>query len=137
MRTMNVKPGIPILILFAACSVCADRALADQVTLKNGDRITGAIVKKDGDKLTVKSDLIGVVTIPWDQVSEIKSNEPLNVVLAGQTTPTPAAVKATIASSNGQITLSGGPSGPQTVAPASIATIRDSAEEGAYERLLH
>ena len=30
---------------------------ADQVTLKNGDRITGAVVKKDADKLTVGGEL--------------------------------------------------------------------------------
>jgi hypothetical protein len=36
--------------------------LADQVTLKNGDRVTGQIVKKDGDKLTVKSGLMGEVS---------------------------------------------------------------------------
>lgn len=105
---------------------------ADQVTLKNGDRVTGAIVKKDGNNLTVKSDLMGVVTIPWDQVADIKSNGPLNVVLAGQPPQTPG-ITATIASPNGQITLSGG----QTVAPGSIVAIRDNAEERAYERQLH
>src|SRR4051812_2106933 len=62
-----------ILLFFTVCS-----AYADQVTLKNGDRITGAIVKKEGNDLTLKSDLIGTVTIPWDQISEIKSTGPLN-----------------------------------------------------------
>jgi len=32
---------------------------ADEITLKNGDRVTGKIVKKDGDKVTIKSDLMG------------------------------------------------------------------------------
>src|SRR5580704_8991115 len=105
-----------VLILLAAASALS----ADQITLKNGDRVTGAIVKKEGSNLTVKSDLMGVITIPWDQVADIKSNEALNVVLAGQTAPTPAVVKATISSANGQITLSGGQSAPQTVAPAGI-----------------
>src|SRR5580704_683937 len=92
-------------------------AFADQVTLKNGDRITGAIVKKDGKDLTVKTDLMGVVTIPWDQVTDIKTNEPLNVVLTGQPPNTPG-VKETISANNGQITLSGGQTTPQTVPPA-------------------
>lgn len=120
-----------LLILLAVCT-----AFADQITLKNGDRITGAIVKKDGNNLTVKSDLMGVITVPWDQVTGIRTNEQLNVVLSGQPPRTPG-VKETVAASNGQITLSGGPGGAQTVAPASVAAIRDNAEEAAYEKQLH
>jgi hypothetical protein len=121
-------------LLFVILSVCT--AFADQITLKNGDRITGAIVKKDGNNLTVKSELMGEVTIPWDQITDIKTNGPLNVVLTGQPPLTPG-VKETIAETNGQITLSAGPNGPQTVAPAAVVAIRDSAEEASYERLLH
>jgi putative salt-induced outer membrane protein YdiY len=134
---MKIKPGSMGINAAMLVVLAAGMAWADQITLKNGDRVTGAIVKKEGNNLTVKSDLMGVITIPWDQVADIKSNEALNVVLAGQTAPTPAVVKATISSANGQITLSGGQSAPQTVAPAGIAIIRDNAEEGAYERLLH
>lgn len=37
-------------------------AFADQITLKNGDRITGTVVKKDGANLIIKSDLFGLIT---------------------------------------------------------------------------
>jgi hypothetical protein len=121
-------------LLFVLLAVST--AFADQMTLKNGDRVTGAIVKKDGNDLTVKSDLMGVVTIPWDQITDIKTNEQLNVVLSGQPPETPG-VKESIAAANGRITLSGGPTGPQTVAPAAVVAIRDNAEEASYERLLH
>jgi putative salt-induced outer membrane protein YdiY len=121
-----------LLVLLLSVSA----TFADQVTLKNGDRVTGAIVKKDGNNLTVKSDLMGIVTIPWNQITDIKTNEQLNVVLSGQPPQTPG-VKETIAAANGQITLSGGPNGPQTVAAAAVVAIRNDAEEGAYERLLH
>lgn len=77
-----------LLVLLAVCT-----AFGDQITLKNGDRITGAIVKKDGNNLTVKSDLMGVVTIPWDQVTDIRTNEQLNVVLSGQPPLTPGSRK--------------------------------------------
>jgi putative salt-induced outer membrane protein YdiY len=121
-------------LLFALLAVST--AFSDQITLKNGDRITGAIVKKDGNNLTVKSDLMGTVTIPWDKISDLKTDEQLNVVLTGQPPATPG-VKENITAANGQITLSGGPAGSQTVAPAKVAAIRDNAEEAAYERLLH
>jgi hypothetical protein len=38
---------------------------ADQVVLTNGDTITGSIIKKDGDKLTLKSEFLGEVAMPW------------------------------------------------------------------------
>jgi len=111
-------------------------AFADQITLKNGDRITGSIVKKDGNNLTVKSELMGDVTIPWDKITGIKTDEQLNVVLSGEP-PLAAGVKENIAVINGQITLSGGTGGSRTVAPDAVVAIRDNAEEASYERLLH
>lgn len=33
-------------------------AWADQVSLKNGDRVTGKIQKKDGASLTIKTDIL-------------------------------------------------------------------------------
>jgi len=53
---------------------------ADQVVLTNGDTITGTIVKKDGDKLTVKSEFLGEVTMPWKAVKSIRSDADLTVV---------------------------------------------------------
>jgi hypothetical protein len=100
----GLRPRLAAFLVLALLAACT--AWADQVTLKNGDRVTGSIVKKDGNNLTVKTDLMGVVTIPWDQVTEIKSAGPLNVILVGQTATPPAVIKATIASNNGQITLS-------------------------------
>jgi hypothetical protein len=59
---------------------------ADQVVLTNGDTITGAIVKKEGATLTIKSEFLGVVTMPWSAVKSLRSDTELNVVLpAGQT----------------------------------------------------
>ena len=62
---------------------CSGLLRADQITLKNGDVITGAIVKKDGGKLTIKSEFLGEVTMPWDAVTGIKSDAPVTVGLPG------------------------------------------------------
>ena len=51
------------------------------MTLKNGDRITGAIVKYDGKNLIIKTELAGDVTIPWANVTTVTSSQPLNVTL--------------------------------------------------------
>jgi putative salt-induced outer membrane protein YdiY len=109
---------------------------ADQVTLKNGDRVTGSIVKKEGKNLTIKSDLMGTVTVPWDQVTDIKTGETLNVVLSGQKIEPPEVTKATISEANGQVTLSGAQGGPVTIAPEHVEAIRNAVEEQSYERML-
>jgi hypothetical protein len=108
----------------------------DQITLKNGDRVTGSIVKKEGKNLTIKTDLMGTVTVPWDQVADLKTAETLNVVLSGQTAEPPAITKATISANNGQVTVSPAQGGPVTVAPERIEAIRNAVEEQSYERML-
>jgi hypothetical protein len=49
--------------------------------MKNGDRLSGAIVKYDGKNLVIKSELAGPVTIPWDAVTVVTSSAPLSVGL--------------------------------------------------------
>lgn len=56
-------------------------ATADQVTLKNGDRLTGTIVSGDGKTLLLKTEFVGDVTIQWDAVTAIDSSENLNLTL--------------------------------------------------------
>ena len=66
--------------------VFAARTFADQVTLKNGDRLTGTIVKLDEEKLLIKSEFAGDVKLPWTAVVAIVSTQPLHVALKnGQT----------------------------------------------------
>ncbi len=50
--------------------------LVDQVTLSNGDRLTGEIVKSDGKTLTVKTEFAGTVEIQWSAVKDLRSEKP-------------------------------------------------------------
>jgi hypothetical protein len=105
-------------------------AVADQIVLKDGDRITGSIVKKDGATVTIKSKNFGEVTLKWDAIETIKTEEPLNVVLSGDRT-----VKANLETKGSAIALAG-PATPQQVPPAEIVALRNDAEQAAYERYL-
>jgi putative salt-induced outer membrane protein YdiY len=116
------------LIVLCTLVLIATSAWADQITLKNGDRVTGAIVKMDGGTLTIKSALMGQVTVPWNQVSEIKSDAPLNVVLPSGT------VQATVATSDGKLQLEGK---QQAVPFSEVTALRNADEQKAYERVLH
>ena len=104
---------------------------ADQVVLTNGDTITGAIVKKEGATLTIKSEFLGVVTMPWSAVKSVRSDTELNVVLpAGQT------AKGKLSTTGDQLQIAVGPE-TRTAPLAAVATVRDAAEQHAFERLEH
>ncbi len=104
---------------------------ADQLTLKNGDRVTGKIVKKDGDKITIKTDLMGDVTIPWDAVTSIASDQPLTVVLPGG-----KSVDGKVSSAEGKMEVATSAAVESAPLPQ-VTTIRNADEQKAYERLQH
>lgn len=115
-----------IAVLSLGC-LFASAMQADQIVLKDGDRITGSIVKKDGQSLTIASKNFGVVTLKWDDVATITADQPVNVVLPGDKT-----VKTTLQTQDGKIQV-----GPQAVPPADIVALRNDAEQRMYERFLH
>ena len=71
------------LSLFVALLGLSSALFADQVTLKNGDRLTGTVVKSDGKTLTLHTDAAGDVTLKFDAVQEIKTDQELHVSLKG------------------------------------------------------
>ena len=119
------------IVSIACVLLFASAAWADQITMNDGDRITGEIVKKDGDTLTVKSKNFGIVTLKWTDVAAVKSDNPINVSLTGGKT-----VKANIETRNGRIEV-GAPGAPQTVNPTEVVALRNDAEQRTYERFLH
>jgi hypothetical protein len=101
-------------------------SLGDEIKMKDGDRITGSVVKKDGDAVTIKSKNFGEVKLKWSDVAEIKTDQPLNVVLGDRT------VKATIQSQGSQLQV-----GEQSVTPGEITAVRNDDEQKIYERFRH
>ncbi len=120
-----------MLVIASAICLFADGVHADQVVLKNGDRVTGSIIKKDGKSLTIKTDHFGVVTTLWDQVDSIKADTPVNIVLQDGKT-----VQGTVATTDGKLQVTERDT-TISVIPTEVTTIRNTAEQQAYERLLH
>jgi putative salt-induced outer membrane protein YdiY len=122
-----------LLIRFALVSLCACSflAAADHVVLKNGDSLTGTVIKKDGDKLTLKSEFLGEVTIPWSAVKSLQSDQELNVVLPGG-----QSVKGKVSTSGDTLAVST-PAGDRTAALTEVTAVRNDAEEHEWERLQH
>jgi putative salt-induced outer membrane protein YdiY len=81
-------------------------AYADEVRLKNGDRITGVTTSLAGGTLTFKA-AGGELKMPWADITSLAIDQPM-LVTVGTSAPTPAVVVAGDAS--GQVTLvPGGP----------------------------
>ena len=114
----------------AVIGMLASVSFADQIILKNGDRVTGSIIKKDGKNLVIKTDSFGVVTTAWDQVETVKIDKPINVVTAAGKT-----VQGTVTTANGKLEVAT-KDAKLSLAPAEVTTIRDDAEQKTYERFL-
>ena len=106
-------------------------SFADQVVLKNGDTITGKVVKKDGAKLTIHSEFLGDVTMPWTAVKSLKSDEPLTVVLPGG-----QSVLGKLSTSGDNLEVAT-PTATSTTPLATVSAVRNAAEEHNFERLEH
>src|SRR5437870_3737141 len=100
---------------------------ADQVVLKNGDILTGNIVKKDGGKLTIKSEFLGEVSMPWAAVQSVKSDEVLTVVLPGG-----ESVSGKVSTANGRLEVAS-----KSAPLAEIGDMRNPAEQRSWERIQH
>ena len=110
-------------LLLAA--LCVSFVFADTITLKNGDRISGKILKTDGNSVVVKTDYAGEVKIDLGAVTALSSDSPLNVVLkSGQ-------------QSRGKVSIAGDAvqveGGPQAKV-ADLTAIRDDDSQKDWQR---
>ncbi len=116
-----------VLIGVGLC-LLAVGARADQVTLKNGDRLTGTIVKSDAKTLLIKTDLAGDVNVQWDAVTSIVSSQPLHLGLKdGQT------VVGTVATADGKFEVETKTTGEITTPKDAVVTVRNDDEEKSYD----
>ncbi len=77
--------------------------VADEVYLVNGDRISGTVVNKSGDLLTVKTDFAGEIGIAWDKVVSVSTEAPVVLQLDDATL-----IKGTLAlSDDGVVSIEG------------------------------
>lgn len=64
-----------------ALTLCVSTAFADEVLLKNGDKISGTIINKSGSVLEMKTTYADKVIIKWDAVDTLNSDKPMNITL--------------------------------------------------------
>lgn len=75
---------IAVKLIFFSLLVCGltfDPVLADEVSLKNGDILTGEVMALEKDKLIFKTTYSGEIFIAWSEVEKISVNKPVGVLL--------------------------------------------------------
>jgi putative salt-induced outer membrane protein YdiY len=116
------------LFVVGIVALLCPQLFADQVVLKNGDRLTGNIVNSDGKTLTLKSEFAGEVKIQWDAITEITSSQPLYLtgrdgqVLVGQ-----------VKTSDGKFHVQTTNSGEVSVAKDVVQSVRSKEQQSSYE----
>ncbi len=110
--------------MFLSVVVClivfAVQATADTIKLKNGDRLTGTIIKSDEKALVIKTEYAGPVTVNWDAIQDVESNQELNVFSKGG-----QKLVGTLASSENKIAVTTKDAGKVELARSDITTMRN------------
>jgi putative salt-induced outer membrane protein YdiY len=120
------------LLAVLVCQLLPMQLLADRVSLKNGDRLTGTIVKSDGKTLILHTDYAGDVNLNWSAIQGMQSGQELHVQLQdGRTLVGP------VSGSNDKLQIVTKSGATVDTSLSSVKGLRNNAEEATYEKTLH
>ena len=119
-------------VIAAAALAVASGARGDQLTLTNGDRLTGKVVDSNAKELLFDSELAGRVTVKWDSVTAVTTTGPVAVGLAdGQM------LRGTVVTDGTQWIVRTEKAGPVVVGKPAIQYLRSSEQQAVYEAELN
>ena len=120
----------PSLRIVCALLLLVSAVHADQVTLKNGDRLSGKIVSGDGKTLLLKTEFAGDVTIQWSAVTGIESSQKITLTLQDNTR-----LAGKVTTQDGRFVVTGGePAASAPPAPKEVVTaVRNDKEQQKYD----
>lgn len=112
-----------ILILCLSSSV-----FADQVVMTNGDRLSGKIIKKDGDSIVLETESAGTVKIRWASVERIVSDDALSLTLEDG-----KVLEGRIETEEDKLKIETPDAGHVAIEKESIKTVRTRVEQARFE----
>jgi putative salt-induced outer membrane protein len=115
-----------VVLSFSAAGVLQ----ADEATMKNGDRLTGTIVKTDekAKTLRIKTDLEGDVMVKWEGITSIVSTQALHLTLKDGET-----IVGTVVTADGNFTVATKTMGEVAAAKDAVVAVRNDIEQKAYD----
>jgi putative salt-induced outer membrane protein YdiY len=107
---------------------------ADQVTLKNGDRLSGTILKTDDNtkSLLIKTELAGDVAIQWDAITGIVSTQSLHITLMDG-----RVIAGTVSTADGKFEVATKEGGTVSATREVIKAVRNDDQQTEADRLQH
>lgn len=117
-----------VLLFFAA----AFAASADTIVMKNGDHLTGTIVKSDGKEVTLKTDYAGEVSLELSAIKQITTDQPIYAVTADKKT-----VSGKVSTEGDALVIAAANAAPVNVPIANITVLRNAEEQAAWEHNQH
>ena len=113
-------PLIISLVAMVISCLYLQLAAADEVVMRNGDRLTGKVVRTDRSTLRLETDYASTLNIDWAKVQNVRFDEPRKVVLDDET----EGMVAEMSREAGQITLQKDGASPSiSVAPSRVRVI--------------
>jgi putative salt-induced outer membrane protein YdiY len=109
----------------------ARTAKGDVITMKNGDHLSGSIVKLDGSNLIFKSEY-GPITIPWASLVSISTSAPVFIDLKDGRT-----LQGGVTGENETFTIKPSSANEVSAAKADITAIRNAEEQHSYDVALN
>jgi putative salt-induced outer membrane protein len=111
-------------LIAASSLLCGCSLWADQVTLANGDRITGSVLHSDTKTLVMKTDNAGELTLKWDSITAISAPGPLYIGLGdGQM------IAGSVETVNGKFNVTTKTAGVVSTSKESVQYIRNADEQ--------
>jgi putative salt-induced outer membrane protein YdiY len=110
----------------------APAVFADQITLKNGDHLTGTVVKSDGKTLVLHTEFAGDLTLQFAAIAQMTTDKELHVSTSDKKT-----VVGPVSTSDGKIEVATKTGGTVELPAGNVVLIRDDAEQDAYDKSLH
>jgi len=97
---------------------------ADQITLTNGDRVTGSVIRSDTKTLVLKTENAGELTFKWESIAAISAPGPLYIGLEGS-----QMIVGSVETVNGRFSVTTQNAGVVVTSKESVQFIRNNDEQ--------
>ena len=77
-----IKPVFRVALCALSLLLSVQCALADELILRDGSRLFGTVIKKEGNRLEFETSFAGTIVVQWNQVSELKTDRPVQALLS-------------------------------------------------------
>jgi putative salt-induced outer membrane protein YdiY len=84
MRQHFLTTFLPVCLLITLLTAIPLPAQAAVVVLKNGDRITGRVIKMQDTRLEIDTPSAGIIKIKWEEILSLTTERPMSVKLYGE-----------------------------------------------------